>query len=78
MARVFITGSSDGLGLMAAKLLIEQGHEVVAHGQNDARRVDALRGGVKGQGRRFRRALDHRRGGERRRTDEQARHAAKA
>ena len=26
MARVFITGSSDGLGLMAAKLLIEQGH----------------------------------------------------
>jgi NAD(P)-dependent dehydrogenase (short-subunit alcohol dehydrogenase family) len=24
MARVFITGSSDGLGLMAAKLLIEQ------------------------------------------------------
>jgi nucleoside-diphosphate-sugar epimerase len=31
MARVFITGSSDGLGLMAAKLLIEQGHDVVLH-----------------------------------------------
>ena len=29
MARVFITGSSDGLDLMAAKFLIEQGHEVV-------------------------------------------------
>ena len=27
VTRVFITGSSDGLGLMAAKLLIEQGHE---------------------------------------------------
>jgi NAD(P)-dependent dehydrogenase (short-subunit alcohol dehydrogenase family) len=26
--RVFITGSSDGLGLMAGKLLVEQGHEV--------------------------------------------------
>lgn len=28
MARVFITGSSDGLGRMAAQLLIEQGHNV--------------------------------------------------
>jgi NAD(P)-dependent dehydrogenase (short-subunit alcohol dehydrogenase family) len=28
VARVFITGSSDGLGLMAARVLIEQGHEV--------------------------------------------------
>jgi NAD(P)-dependent dehydrogenase (short-subunit alcohol dehydrogenase family) len=28
MARVFITGSSDGLGRMAAQLLIEQGHRV--------------------------------------------------
>jgi NAD(P)-dependent dehydrogenase (short-subunit alcohol dehydrogenase family) len=42
VARVFITGSSDGLGLMAAKLLIEQGHEVVLHGRNDARSRDAL------------------------------------
>ena len=42
MARVFITGSSDGLGLMATKLLIAQGHEVVVHGRNDARRRDAL------------------------------------
>jgi len=36
VARVFITGSSDGLGLMAARLLIEQGHEVVLHGRNEA------------------------------------------
>ena len=39
MARVFITGSSDGLGLMAARLLIEQGHEVVvqpSHGRSRA------------------------------------------
>jgi NAD(P)-dependent dehydrogenase (short-subunit alcohol dehydrogenase family) len=42
MARVFVTGSSDGLGLIAAKLLIEQGHEVVLHGRNKARSRDAL------------------------------------
>jgi NAD(P)-dependent dehydrogenase (short-subunit alcohol dehydrogenase family) len=42
VARIFITGSSDGLGLMAAKLLIEQGHEVVLHGRNDGRSRDAL------------------------------------
>ena len=42
MARVFITGSSDGLGLMAARLLIEQRHEVVLHGRNDDRSRDAL------------------------------------
>jgi CBS domain-containing protein len=42
MARVFITGSSDGLGLMAAKLLIEQGDQVVLHGRSDERSRDAL------------------------------------
>ena len=42
MARVFITGSSDGLGLLAAKLLIEQGHDVVLHGRNERRCRDAL------------------------------------
>ena len=41
MARVFVTGSSDGLGIMAAKLLIEQGHDVVLHGRNDQRCRDA-------------------------------------
>ena len=42
MARVFITGSSDGLGLMAARLLMDQGHEVVLHGRNEGRSHDAL------------------------------------
>jgi NAD(P)-dependent dehydrogenase (short-subunit alcohol dehydrogenase family) len=37
MARVFITGSSDGLGLMAAQLLVEQGHSVVLHARNQQR-----------------------------------------
>src|SRR5271155_1498352 len=41
MARVFITGSSDGLGLMVAKLLIEQGHDIVLHGRNHERCRDA-------------------------------------
>ena len=44
MARVFITRSSDGLGLMAAKLLIDEGHEVVLHGRNDARLYHSNRG----------------------------------
>lgn len=42
MARVFITGSSDGLGRMAAQLLIEQGHSVVLHARNDARKRVAI------------------------------------
>jgi NAD(P)-dependent dehydrogenase (short-subunit alcohol dehydrogenase family) len=42
VARVFITGSSDGLGLMAARLLVDQGHEVVLHGRNEGRSREAL------------------------------------
>jgi NAD(P)-dependent dehydrogenase (short-subunit alcohol dehydrogenase family) len=42
MARVFITGSSDGLGRMAAQLLIEQGHAVVLHARNEKRGQEAL------------------------------------
>jgi NAD(P)-dependent dehydrogenase (short-subunit alcohol dehydrogenase family) len=42
MARVFITGSADGLGQMSAKLLIEQGHQVVLHARNADRAKDAL------------------------------------
>ena len=42
MARVFITGSADGLGKMAAQLLIEQGHRVVLHARNERRAQDAL------------------------------------
>ena len=37
MARVFVTGSSDGLGLMTARPLLEQGHTVVAHARNEER-----------------------------------------
>lgn len=42
MAKVFITGSADGLGRLAAKELISQGHEVVLHARNSARAQDAL------------------------------------
>ncbi|MGO8796418.1 MAG: SDR family NAD(P)-dependent oxidoreductase [Candidatus Sulfotelmatobacter sp.] len=42
MARVFITGSSDGLGKMAAQLLLEQGHKVVLHARNQQRAEQAM------------------------------------
>jgi NAD(P)-dependent dehydrogenase (short-subunit alcohol dehydrogenase family) len=42
MARVFITGSADGLGHMAAHLLIDAGHQVVLHARNKARAKEAL------------------------------------
>jgi NAD(P)-dependent dehydrogenase (short-subunit alcohol dehydrogenase family) len=41
MARIFITGSSDGLGLMAAQLLVEQGHSVVLHARSHQRADEA-------------------------------------
>jgi NAD(P)-dependent dehydrogenase (short-subunit alcohol dehydrogenase family) len=37
MARVFITGSSEGLGLMAAQLLVNDGHAVTLHARNEQR-----------------------------------------
>jgi NAD(P)-dependent dehydrogenase (short-subunit alcohol dehydrogenase family) len=43
MSRVFITGSSDGLGLLAARLLVDQGHGVTLHARNDARAADTRR-----------------------------------
>lgn len=42
MARIFITGSADGLGQLAAKELIAQGHQVVLHARNEKRGRDAL------------------------------------
>ena len=42
MARVFITGSSDGLGKMSGQLLVEQGHQVVLHARNQTRGKDAM------------------------------------
>ncbi len=41
MAKVFITGSSDGLGLMTGQFLAAQGHAVVLHARNEARARDA-------------------------------------
>lgn len=41
MARVFLTGSSDGLGLATARLLAEQDHAVTLHARTAARADDA-------------------------------------
>jgi NAD(P)-dependent dehydrogenase (short-subunit alcohol dehydrogenase family) len=43
MSRIFISGSSAGLGLMAADKLISQGHQVVLHARNADRAEDARR-----------------------------------
>ncbi len=43
MARIFITGSADGLGELAAKSLVEKGHKVVLHARNSDRGRDALK-----------------------------------
>jgi NAD(P)-dependent dehydrogenase (short-subunit alcohol dehydrogenase family) len=37
MGRVFITGSADGLGRLAAQTLLDEGHEVVVHARNSNR-----------------------------------------
>lgn len=42
MAKVFITGSADGLGRMAASLLVDEGHEVTLHARNKQRGKDAM------------------------------------
>jgi NAD(P)-dependent dehydrogenase (short-subunit alcohol dehydrogenase family) len=42
MSRIFITGSADGLGQMAAKLLVANGHKVVLHARNESRAQQAL------------------------------------
>jgi NAD(P)-dependent dehydrogenase (short-subunit alcohol dehydrogenase family) len=41
MARIFVTGSADGLGLMVGRTLVERGHSVVLHAR-DERRADAV------------------------------------
>ena len=41
MARVFITGSSDGLGIAAAQSLLGEGHEVVLHARSKERGAEA-------------------------------------
>jgi NAD(P)-dependent dehydrogenase (short-subunit alcohol dehydrogenase family) len=41
VAQVLVTGSTDGLGLMAARLLVADGHQVTLHARNEARAADA-------------------------------------
>lgn len=41
MARILITGSTDGLGALTARALIKRGHSVVLHARNDQRAQDA-------------------------------------
>lgn len=43
MYRIFITGSADGLGLLAAKSLVGQGHKVVLHARNSERGIEVLK-----------------------------------
>jgi NAD(P)-dependent dehydrogenase (short-subunit alcohol dehydrogenase family) len=42
MATVLITGSADGLGKMAAQLLVAQGHHVILHARSPQRAKEAL------------------------------------
>src|SRR5438105_86636 len=42
MARIFVTGSADGLGQMAARLMVKDGHLVVLHARNEKRAKEAL------------------------------------
>jgi NAD(P)-dependent dehydrogenase (short-subunit alcohol dehydrogenase family) len=44
VSRVFITGSADGLGRLAAAQLVREGHEVVLHARDDARGHEAMEG----------------------------------
>jgi NAD(P)-dependent dehydrogenase (short-subunit alcohol dehydrogenase family) len=42
MARIFVTGAADGLGQMAARLMVGDGHRVVLHARNETRAKEAL------------------------------------
>lgn len=41
MSKIFITGSSDGLGLLSARTLADRGHKVYLHARNAQRAEDA-------------------------------------
>jgi NAD(P)-dependent dehydrogenase (short-subunit alcohol dehydrogenase family) len=43
MARILVTGSSDGLGLLAGKLLAQRNHAVTLHARSEARAADTRR-----------------------------------
>lgn len=42
MARIFITGSAQGIGAECARQLLDLGHEVVLHARDDARAAAAM------------------------------------
>ncbi len=42
MSSILITGSADGLGKMAAQILVAQGHSVTLHARNPRRAAEAL------------------------------------
>lgn len=42
MTKIFITGSTDGLGFLTAKRLIDEGNEVVLHARNQQRAEEAM------------------------------------
>src|SRR3984885_4309038 len=42
MSRILVTGSADGLGQMAARLMIESGHRVVLHARRPEPAAEAL------------------------------------
>jgi NAD(P)-dependent dehydrogenase (short-subunit alcohol dehydrogenase family) len=42
MARVFVTGAADGLGQMAAQLMVAAGHTVVLHARSTERAAEAM------------------------------------
>ena len=50
MSKVLITGSSDGLGLAAARRLLAAGHEVVLHARNQGRARDVQTAAPKAHG----------------------------
>ncbi len=42
MAKIFITGSTDGIGFLAAERLLNEGHEVVLHARNAERAAQVM------------------------------------
>jgi NAD(P)-dependent dehydrogenase (short-subunit alcohol dehydrogenase family) len=43
MARIFVTGSADGLGFLASKALVDQGHNVVLHARSGERGREVIK-----------------------------------
>ncbi len=42
MAKILITGSTDGIGFLAAEILLDEGHEVVLHARNAQRAAQVM------------------------------------